>query len=145
MIRRRTLTESDYRALSEFRYHLLGYLNFSDQAARTAGLEPRQYQLLLAIRGLDEDTRPTIGVLAERLHIRHHSAVELVNRAEANGLVRRNRQGSYVELDLTAKGSRVLTRAVQKRLKQLEVAGPILVRTLQQLIRTGAGSRRKKR
>jgi DNA-binding MarR family transcriptional regulator len=142
---KRTVKDSDYRALADFRYHIQGYLDFSDQAAKAAGLEPKQYQLLLAIKGLPEDVNPTVGVVAERLHIRHHSAVELVNRAEANNLVERKRVGSYVFVRLTKQGQRVLARAVQERLDQLHVAGPILVKTLQQLNGNQTSKRKKNR
>jgi DNA-binding MarR family transcriptional regulator len=130
---RRSATDSDYKALAEFRYHIRRYLRFSDEAARAAGLEPNQYQLLLAVKGLPENVDPTIGVLAERLHLRHHSTVELINRAEAKKLVERRRAGSYVFVHLTKQGERVLARAVERRLEQLQVAGPLLVNALQQL------------
>ena len=61
------------------------------QACTRAGLEPQQHQLMLALKGLPEGVRPRIGELAERLQIQHHSAVELVNRLEAGGYVRRQR------------------------------------------------------
>jgi len=138
------VTESDYRALGEFRYHIDRYLDFSDQAAKAAGLEPKQYRLLLAIKALPQNTEPTIGVLAERLHVRHHSAVELVNRAAANRLVERIRSGSYVAVHLTRQGQRVLARAVEKRLDQLKVAGPLLVNALQQLNRNQTSKRKQK-
>src|ERR687888_2026529 len=93
---KRTVKDSDHRALAEFRYHIQGYLDCSDQAAKAASLEPKQCQLLLAVKGLHEHVNPTIGVLAERLHIRHHSTVELINRAGANKLVERTRAGSSV-------------------------------------------------
>src|SRR5215813_10693064 len=96
--------DSDYRALAEFRHQIYRYLNFSDQAAITAGLEPKQYQLMLSIRGLPEGLASTIGVLAERLHIHHHSAVELVNRAETKNLVKRKRAGHFVFVHLTTQG-----------------------------------------
>ena len=141
---KRIVTDSDYRALAEFRYHIDRYLDFSDQAAKAAGLEPKQYRLLLVIKGLPESLDPTVGALAERLHIRHHSAVELVNRAEENKLVERTRSGSFVFVRLTKQGQRVLERAVKERLEQLHVAGPILVNTLQQLNsnRTPKGKRK---
>ena len=141
---KRTVKDSDYRALAEFRYHIQGYLDFSDQAAKAASLEPKQYQLLLAIKGLPEDVKPTIGVLAERLHIRHNSTVELVNRAEANKLVERTRSGSCVFVRLTKQGQRVLARAVQERLEQLHIAGPSLVHALQQLNSNQTSKRKKK-
>jgi DNA-binding MarR family transcriptional regulator len=88
------VNDSAYRALAEFRYHIRRYLQFSDQNARDAGMEPKQYQLLLAIKGLSKDKQASVGVLAEQLHIRHHSTVELINRAEANGFVERKRMGN---------------------------------------------------
>ena len=68
------------------------------------------------------------------LRTRHHSTVELVNRAERNGLVKRSRSGSYVLVQLTKKGERTLARVVDKRLRELRRAGPVLVKALQQLI-----------
>ena len=124
----------EYRALAEFRYHIRRYLDFSEQAAKRAGLEPKQYQLLLAIKGLPEDLEPTVGSLAQQLHTRHHSTVELINRAENNGLVERSRSGSYVLVQLTKRGERLLSRVVEQRLQELRVAGPTLVNALQQLI-----------
>ena len=129
----RSAKQSDYRALAEFRYHIGRYLDFSDQAARAGGIEPRQYQLLLAIRGLPDGMEPTVGALAQQLRSRHHSTVELINRAEANHLVRRMRAGTRVLVELTRDGTRVLTRAVEQRLEELRVAGPVLVKALQQL------------
>jgi DNA-binding MarR family transcriptional regulator len=98
---KRTAKESDYRALAEFRYHIGRYLDFSDQAAKAAGIEPRQYQLLLAIRGLPETVEPTVGALAQQLRSHHHSTVELINRAEANDLVQRSRDGTRVLVRLS--------------------------------------------
>jgi len=126
--------DSRYRALAEFRYHIREYLHFGDQAAKLAGLEPKQYQLLLAVKGLPDDVSPTVSVLAHHLRTRHHSTVELVNRAERNGLVTRSRNGNFVLVQLTKKGERILERAVDKRMRQLRIAGPILVKALQQLI-----------
>src|SRR5215813_11510131 len=125
--------DSDYRALAEFRHQIYRYLNFSDEAANAAGLEPKQYQLMLSIKGLPEGLPSTIGVLAERLHIHHNSAVELVNRAEAKHLVKRKRAERNVCVHLTKQGEGVLEHAVQERLIQLRIAGPILVDALQRL------------
>jgi DNA-binding MarR family transcriptional regulator len=138
-------TESDYRALAEFRYHISRYLDFSDQAAKAAGIEPRQYQLLLAIRGLPKTVEPTVGALAQQLRSRHHSTVELINRAEANDLVLRSRLGTRVLLRLTSKGRRILARAVEERLKELRIAGPVLVKALQQLTNTNRDFQRKRK
>ncbi|MGB9069638.1 MAG: helix-turn-helix domain-containing protein, partial [Candidatus Acidiferrales bacterium] len=82
----------DYSALAAFRYEIRRFLNFSETAAREAGIEPQQHQALLAIKGRPEfDT--TVGVLAERMQIRHHSAVELSHRLESRGWIRRSRDG----------------------------------------------------
>ena len=140
---RSSARDSDYRALAEFRYHIQHYLDFSDQAARAAGMEPKQYQLLLAIRGLSGDIEPTVGALAHQLRNRHHSTVELINRAETNGLLTRSRSGTHVLVRLTKKGERFLTRAVEERLEELYVAGPVLVKALQELTNRNHTSKRK--
>ena len=85
----KTLALSDYRALAELRYQIRLFLRFSEEAARKMSLEPQQHQLMLALKGLPAGIRPTIGTLAERLQIQHHSAVELVNRLSSGGMVRR--------------------------------------------------------
>ena len=83
----RPLTDDDYRALSQFRHALRVFLRFSEDAARRSGLTPAQHQLLLAIRGWSGVDQPSVSDLAELLQLRHHSASELVSRAEAAGLV----------------------------------------------------------
>src|ERR1700748_3682876 len=83
----------DYRSLADFRYEFRRFLNFSEQAAREAGIEPRQHQALLAIKGLIPNQKATVGALAERLQVQHHTAVELVNRLEKKELIRRSRNG----------------------------------------------------
>ncbi|HET9076462.1 MAG TPA: helix-turn-helix domain-containing protein [Acidimicrobiales bacterium] len=83
------ITDAEYRALAQFRRALRSFLHFSEEAARSAGLTPSQHQLLLAVRGADTDQPPSIGEVADWLKLRHHSTVELVNRAEAAGLLRR--------------------------------------------------------
>src|SRR5215472_8508510 len=107
------LTQEEYRALAEFRYQIRRYLQFSAEAAREHGLEPQQHQLLLAIKGLPDDVRPTIRELAGRLQIQHHSAVELVNRLAEHGAVRREHTGAdrrEVLLRLTRQGASLLRR-----------------------------------
>src|SRR3989442_8012669 len=88
------LTVTDYRALAEFRYQLRRFERFSERAARAVGLEPQQHQLLLAVKGMPAGVPATIGLLAERLQVQHHTAVELVDRMQARGLVRRSRAGA---------------------------------------------------
>src|SRR5579862_5513227 len=87
----RKLNLPDYQALAEFRYQIRKFLHFSEVAVQAAGLERGQYQLMLAIKGIPEGVRPRIRELANRMHIQHHSAVELVNRLETGGYVRRER------------------------------------------------------
>lgn len=87
----RALRDADYRRLLEFRVELRDFLRWSEQSAHAAGLTPSLHQLLLVVRGHCEAEGPTIGEAAEMLHIRHHSMVELAQRAEAAGLVRRVR------------------------------------------------------
>lgn len=84
-----SLSQADYRALSQFRYLIRCFLEFSQDAARDVGLTPRQHQALLAIKGFPADRPVTIGDLAERLRIRHQTAVELVDRLSEGGLARR--------------------------------------------------------
>jgi DNA-binding MarR family transcriptional regulator len=133
-----TLTLSDYVSLAELRYQIRCFLSFSEQAARAAGLEPKQHQLMLSLKGLPAGARPTIGELAERLQIQHHSTVELVNRLSAAGYVRRKRDGAdrrEVLLALTPKGERVLRELSLHHQAELRSAGPALVDALRQAIR----------
>lgn len=128
-----SLPLADYEWLAEVRYQIRRYLRFSEQASRAAGLEPRQYQLMLAIKGLPKGTRPRIGELAERLQIQHHSTVELVNRLSAGGYVRRRRAGGdrrEVLLALTPKGERVLRKLFLDHRAELRIRGPALIRAL---------------
>jgi DNA-binding MarR family transcriptional regulator len=132
------------QALAEFRYQLRRFLHFSEGAARAAGLEPQQHQLLLALRGLDGGGEVTIGGLAERLVLRHNSTVELVNRMARRGLVCRMRAPEdhrRVLVHITARGGRVLERLSRHHLSELRSAGPQLIRALESVV---AGSSRKR-
>src|SRR5215468_11563268 len=127
-----SLTLSDYTSLAELRYQIRCFLSFSEQAARAAGLEPRQHQLMLSLKGLPPGVRPRIGELAERLQIQHHSAVELVNRLAAGGYVRRKRGTDRREvlLSLSAKGEKVLRELSLHHRDELRMQGPALVSAL---------------
>ena len=135
--------DSEYRALSDFRKSIHDYLDFSDRTAKAAGIEPRQYQLMLAIRALPADVEPAVGTLAQHLRIRHHSAVELINRAGQKGLVERERSasGRNVLVKLTSEGNQVLEHAVAERLEELQSAGPVLVDALRRLLRSKSKTR----
>ena len=103
-----TTGDPDYERLLEFRTGLRRFLHWSEEQAAAAGLTAAQHQLLLAIRGHPGSEAPTIGDVAESLLLRHHSTVELVNRAEAAGLVHRARDSTdhrIVRLHLTAVGA----------------------------------------
>ncbi|MFY9843155.1 MAG: MarR family winged helix-turn-helix transcriptional regulator [Terriglobales bacterium] len=138
---KRPLTPSDFESLAELRYQIRRFLHFSEQASEAAALEPRQHQLMLALKGLPGGVRPRIGELAERLEIRHHSAVELVNRLSAGGYVRRNRggeDGREVLLSLTAKGEKVLQELSYHHREELRLRGPALIAALRKVMRKGA-------
>lgn len=139
----RSLPSRDYESIAELRYQIRRYLRFSEEASRAAGLEPRQYQLMLALKGLPKGTRPRIGELAERLQIQHHSAVELVNRLMAGGYVRRYQEGSdrrEVLVALTPKGEQVLRELFKHHRIELRQRGPALMATLRRAINVSKGS-----
>jgi DNA-binding MarR family transcriptional regulator len=132
---------SDYQALAGFRYQMRRYLRVSEEAARAAGIEPQQHQLMLAVKGISDGEEPRISYLAERLQIQHHSAVELVDRTEKKGLIHRVRAESdrrEVHVQLTPRGDRVLADLTQHMREELRSAAPALVSTLRKLAsRTG--------
>src|SRR5215470_14559348 len=109
--RKRDLPLATYRTLSEFRHQVRCFLRFSEDAARAHGIEPQQHQLLLAVKGLPKGKRPTIGELAHRLQIKHHSAVDLIDRLERSGRIIREsgrEDRRQVLIRLTAEGERIL-------------------------------------
>ncbi len=139
-----TITAAEFRALAEFRYRIRIFLNGSEEAARKEGLEPQQYVLMLALRGLPVDREPSIRVLAERMQLRHHSVVELVDRLERRQLLRRERSRTdrrQVFLHLTPRGEKILTRLAKQRISDLRTAAPALVRSLTEVIRSTQNSR----
>jgi DNA-binding MarR family transcriptional regulator len=132
------LSIAEYRALAEFRFEIRRFLQFSVEAARAHGLEPQQHQLLLAIKGMPEGRRPTIGELAERLQIQPHSAVELVNRSVEHGSIRREQAGEdrrEVLIRLTRRGEALLRRLSIAHHAELETTGPVLAKALNTAIR----------
>lgn len=128
---------AEYQALAEFRYQIRLFLRFSEQAARAAGLEPQQHQLLLAIKGLPEDKKATISTLAERLQLEHHSTVELIDRLVERGFVERYRDEAdqrRVLVNLTPRGEEVLWKFSRSHQAELQSAGPALVQALKELL-----------
>jgi DNA-binding MarR family transcriptional regulator len=126
-------TDVDYPALLEFRTALRRFDHWSEQQARAVGLTPAQHQLLLAVKGHRGGAPPTIGDVAEHLLLRHHSAVELVNRAQAGGLIERQRDaadGRMVRLRLTAKGEDALAQLTELHVAELRQLEPLLEHVL---------------
>lgn len=122
----------NYHALAEFRFQLRKFLSISGDAAKDAGIDPTQHQLLLVIKGLEPEA-VKVGELAERLMIRHNSAVELVSRCERNGWVERNRDDAdrrLVHVSLTEKGQAILADLSAVHTRELQSAGPHLIQTL---------------
>jgi len=135
----KSMSTAEFRALAEFRYQIRHFLNRSERAARAAGLVPQQYLFLLAVRGLPEARTATIRELAERMQLRHHSAVELVDRLERAQLLRRERSRTdrrVVILHLTPRAEKILSRLARQRIDELRTAAPALVRALTAVIRS---------
>jgi DNA-binding MarR family transcriptional regulator len=125
-----TLDDAAYGELLEFRTALRRFLHWSDQQAQLEGLTAQQHQLLLAIRG-HADGEPTISDVADSLLLRHHSAVELVDRAAQSGLVRRATDDDdrrVVRLSLTSRGQHKLQRLSAAHLDELQRLAPAVVR-----------------
>ena len=134
------LPDSDYQSLAEFRYQIRLFLRFSEEAARRAGVEPQQHQLMLAIKGKPPGEEARIAYLAERLQIQHHSAVELVTRLENKGLITRKRSSRdrrEVFVKLTPRGERVLAELTLHTSAELRSAAPALVSILRKLAARG--------
>jgi len=107
------LLDEDYRRLLDLRTGLRRFLHWTEEEARVVGLTPAQHQLLVAVRGLEGGAGPTISDIADALLLRHHSAVELVQRAEAAGLLTRRadaEDGRVVRLGLSRRGRSALER-----------------------------------
>jgi DNA-binding MarR family transcriptional regulator len=127
MAKPRQLSKSQYETLAAFRYALRRFLHFSEEAARAAGVAAQQYQALLAIKGFPARDTVTVGELAERLQLRHQSAVGLVDRLVAEKLVFRAPSSGdrrRVLLQLTRRGEEVLEKIASVHRRQLRRIGP---------------------
>jgi DNA-binding MarR family transcriptional regulator len=127
----------EIQALAEFRYRIRRFLRFSEEQARASGIEPQQHQLLLAIKGLPDGMNPTIGELASRMLIRHHSAVELVNRLSEFGAVERvpaDEDRRAVLVRLTKKGEKLLHTLSVAHHDELRDQGPELMKALKKVL-----------
>ena len=124
---------ADYRALAEFRYQIRLFLRFSEQAARAAGVEPQQHQLLLACKGLPAGSRPSIRTLATRMCLEHNTIVQLADKLEAAGLLKRApnpHDRREVLLAITPDGEALLAELSTLHRDQLRKSGPTLYRAL---------------
>jgi len=123
--------------MAELRYQIRRFLRFSENAARQSGIEPQQHQLLMAVRGLPDGFKPTVGVLAERMQLQHHSTVELIDRLVERGFLCRLRATDdrrQVLVKLTHDGEQFLEKLAIHHLQEWQSAGPTLVNLLQTLI-----------
>lgn len=144
----RPLQDADYIALAEFRYQLRKFVRNMEEEVRKLGVNPQQYQLVLAVKGLPRDQAPTIGNLAERMQLNHNTMVELVDRSEQSGLLRRERSGPdrrRVTLSITAEGEALLRKLGSAAREELRVSGPLLVRAVLRLSRGPAARKNKTR
>lgn len=131
------VTIAEYRALAELRYRIRHFVREGDAVARASGLEPQQYLLLLAIRGLPEGAEATIRVLADRLALKHHSMVELIDRLETHGYVRRTRSRDdrrRVLVSLLPRGEKLLEQVARNRIEELRTTGAALVSAISALL-----------
>lgn len=122
-------TQREYQALAAFRLELRRFFAFSASAAAEVGIAPQQYQALLAIKGHAGEVSPSISDLAAQLLVQQHTAVELVKRLEASGLVTRRRSSNdrrVVQLALTAAAEAVLASLASIHLEELRRSAPVL-------------------
>jgi DNA-binding MarR family transcriptional regulator len=141
------ITTDEYRALAELRYRIRHFLHEGDAVAQAAGLEPQQYLLLLTIRGLPTGEEATIRTLAERLALKHHSVVELIDRLATHGYVRRTRgrdDRRRVLVSLLPRGERLLEQVVRHRIGELRSNGHALVRAIDQLLEKAPQANQKR-
>lgn len=124
------------RALAEFRHRLRQFIHFSESAAEHAGLQPQQHQLMLQVAGARDEAAVTVGYVAERLGLRHNSAVELCDRCAQAGLLLRHQNAAdrrCVLLELSVKGRRLLESLSLAHARELNELAPELVRVLARL------------
>jgi DNA-binding MarR family transcriptional regulator len=142
------ITTAEYRALAELRYLIRKFVGEGDAAARAAGLEPQQYLLLLALRGLPDGEEATIRTLADRLALKHHSVVELIDRLEVHGYVRRSRSRDdrrRVLVALQPRGEKLLEQVARDRIGELRASGAALVNAISALLEKGGPPPTKKK
>ncbi len=130
------LSKSDYEALAALRHTLRQFLRFSEEAAAAEGLAPQQHQALLAIKGFPGREQVSIGELAEKLQLRHHSAVGLVNRLGQEKLIRRHKAPDdrrKVLVSLTRRGQHLLAKLSSSHRQELRRIGPAFRKLLDRI------------
>jgi DNA-binding MarR family transcriptional regulator len=135
-----------YRQLAELRFRIRCFLQYSEQIARTNGIEPQQHQLMLTIKGLPADTIPTVSALANRLCLRHHSTVELINRlVERGAAVRKPSQQDrrQVLVELTPAGEELLQKLEEHHQHELQTCAPELLSVITQVLNAPASALRE--
>jgi DNA-binding MarR family transcriptional regulator len=128
--------QSRLSTLAEFRYQLRKFLSFSEMVSERAGIATQQYQLMQVIAAMPEGQKASIGYLAERMILRHNSMVELVDRAERKGLVRREHDEKDLRRSLvllTPQGEEILHHLVVEHLKELAPRSESLMQALEEL------------
>jgi len=141
------LKETNYRSLAEFRYRIRLFLAESEETARAAGLEPEQFQLLLAVRGMPPGNSATIQHLAARLLVKHNTAVERIDRLARMGLLRRlhgDADQRVVFVELSARGNRMVEKLSRQRMRELKRSGPELIAALSKVISSAHLTARKR-
>ena len=136
------LSSDQYRDLAEFRRQIRQFLHFSEAVAKEQHIEPHQHQVLLAIKGLPAGSRPTVTTLSERLCLRHHSTVELIDRLVDQGAVARRhseKDRREVLIELTPHGEELLHELSVLLWQELEVSGPALSVSLLTVLAHSAG------
>jgi len=132
------LSTAEYQALAELRYRIRKFLREGDTVASDSGLEPQQYLLLLMIRGIPNRQEATVSNLAERLVLKHHSVVELIDRMENRGYVRRSRSREdrrSVLVSLLPRGAKLLDQVAQHRVGELRASGAALANAIAALLK----------
>lgn len=138
---------ADYHGLADLRYHVRNFLRVRELACRKIGLAPQHYQFLLQLKGLEGRSPATVSALADRLQLRHHSTVGLIDRLVAKGFIRRRadvRDRRQVIIELRPRGAAVLKRLALYSFVELRTEGPALVTTLGRLLGSRSALQRRR-
>jgi DNA-binding MarR family transcriptional regulator len=142
------IVTADYQALAELRYRILHFLSEGNTTASQLGLEPQHYFLLLALRGLPNRAQATIRTLADRMALKHNTTVELIDRLETHGYVRRKQSPvdrRCVLVQLLRRGEKLLEQVVRRRITELRGGGTTLVNAIDAVLGRKRQSHRRKR